>query len=244
MAQATSTEPFDLFLFGSTSELIRKLVSDNKTWLKSHTRRLIVSQRRDEIPSEYKDFDVVSEPLDCSDSRGFREGLARVASRHASRDRRMHVFPTYGKFTWNYAKTSPCFTFSDDGFQVNLVSRLQILDAWKPFKANTKFHLFGSLFACFPYSGDYAASMWYVNQIPRHPEYRDLDINVYNIGGCATRFWDHATMPNNPFLHKVAPTNEIFETGFVEERRGVFSFYPSTASRFACWLGRRGVRVL
>jgi hypothetical protein len=46
----------------------------------------------------------------------------------------------HGKLTRNYAKTSPCFPSSDDGFQVNLVSRLQILDAFEPSRGNTKLH--------------------------------------------------------------------------------------------------------
>ncbi|MCA9718852.1 MAG: hypothetical protein KC468_29550, partial [Myxococcales bacterium] len=111
--------------------------------------------------------------------------------------------------------------------------------------ARTKFHLFGSLFSCFPYTGDYALSMWYVNQLPRNAEYRDLDLIIYNLGGMKTRFWDHGAGPKrNPFLHDELPTARVFEAGFIQDRRGVVNFYPSVMSRVACALGRAGVRVL
>jgi hypothetical protein len=237
--------PFDLFIFGSTSEIMRQLVLEHKDWLKTHTRKIIVSQRADAPPAEYDGLDVISIPLDCADPKRFREELARVVAEHAADDHPRHVISAYGKFSWDYAKKDPVFRFSDDGYQINLVSRLQIIDAFRQHGEHTRFHLFGSLFANFPYTGDYGLSMWYVNQLPKNPEYRDLDMIIYNIGGCRTRFWDYKSMgESNPFLHDEIPTKQLFEAGFLSQKRGIVTFYPTFASRIACFMGRRGVRVL
>ncbi|MCB9748719.1 MAG: hypothetical protein H6713_01805 [Myxococcales bacterium] len=239
------SERFDLFIFGSTSTFAQALIERHKPWFQEHARRLIVTQRDAECPAVYRDFDVVSIALDCSNPVSFRERVDAIVAEHASDARRQHVMPTYGKFNWDYADKGPVFRFSDDGLQINLTARLQILDAFRRCAARTKFHLFGSLFSCFPYTGDYALSMWYVNQLPRNAEYRDLDLIIYNLGGMKTRFWDHGAGPKrNPFLHDELPTARVFEAGFIQDRRGVVNFYPSVMSRVACALGRAGVRVL
>lgn len=236
---------FDFFLFGSTSELIQHFFETNKAFFRERMRHLYVFQRSAEPPEVYRELPHTSIALDCADGRVFRKQLDRIVAQHASPDRPKHVFSTYGVFTWNYAEKSPVFSFTDDGLQINLNARLQILDAFRHHAATTRFHLMGSLFANFPYTGDYALSMWYVNQLPRNAEYADRHINVYNIGGCKTRFWKHEEGPkNNPFLHDELPTRAIFEAGFLGDKRGVFTFYPSAASRVACFLGARGVRVL
>lgn len=239
------SEKFDFFVFGSTSEILQDLVTRHKAWFLEHVRHLYVIQRTASYPDIYKDFPHTAIQLDCGDAREFRRGLTEIVAAHASHDRDMHVFSTYGRFNWSYAEKSPVFLFSDEGYQINLNSRLQILDAFKDYAARTRFHMMGSLFANFPYTGDYALSMWYVNQIPRNAEYSKMHINVYNIGGCRTRFWNHAAGPkNNPFLHDEIPSAAIFERGFRGDGRGVMTFYPSTISRVACFLGARGVRVL
>ncbi|MCA9692036.1 MAG: hypothetical protein R3A51_06850 [Nannocystaceae bacterium] len=239
------TRPFDLFIFGSTSEFVQALIARHKPWFREHVHKLHVSQRADACPDVYRDFDVTSTALDCSDPHRFREGLQALVAAHATRERPMHVLSTYGRFSWDYAAKDPVFRFSDDGLQINLTSRLQIIDAFREYADNTRFHLFGSLFANFPYTGDYALSMWYVNRLPRNPEYRDLNLIVYNLGGMKTRFWRHADGPQrNPFLHDELPTEDVFRAGFLGDRRGVVTFYPSAVARFACFLGRMGVRVL
>ncbi|MEZ4294109.1 MAG: hypothetical protein R3B70_03965 [Polyangiaceae bacterium] len=237
-------DKFDFFIFGSTSEIMQHLISTNKQWFKDNVNHLYVSQRGPTCPEVYKDFEHTVIQLDCADPGVFRAGLTDLVKRHVTGARPVHVFSTYGKFTWDYAEKSPVFRFSDDGLQVNLNSRLQIIDAFKEHGSRVKFHVMGSLFANFPYTGDYGLSMWYVNQIPRNAEYSGLHVNVYNIGGCKTRFWKHESMPNNPFLHDEIPSGEIFKAGFLGDKRGVFTFYPSAMSRFACFLGSRGVRVL
>jgi hypothetical protein len=239
------SEKFDLYIFGSTSEIIQDLISRQKKWFLDHVNHLYVVQRKESYPDLYKDFKHTAIRLDCSDPKEFRKGLTNIVTEYATHEREMQVFSTYGQFSWNYAEKSPVFKFTDDGYQINLNSRLQIIDAFRPFGKRTKFHVMGSLFANFPYTGDYALSMWYVNQLPRNAEYADLHINVYNIGGCKTRFWDHRAGPkNNPFLHSELPTPQIFEQGFLSQARGVFTFYPSALARVACFLGARGVRVL
>lgn len=238
-------DKFDFFIFGSTSEIMQHLISSNKRWFLDQVNHLYVMQRGPSCPEVYRDFPHTAIQIDCADPRAFREGLTSIVEEHASSTRDKHVFSTYGKFTWNYAEKSPVFEFSDDGLQINLNSRLQIIDAFKKHGSRVKFHVMGSLFANFPYTGDYGLSMWYVNQIPRNAEYAGLHINVYNIGGCKTRFWKHESGPkNNPFLHDEIPSAEIFSHGFLGNERGVFTVYPSAMSRFACFLGARGVRVL
>lgn len=238
-------QKFDFFIFGSTSELMQALVAENMDWFRSRVHRLIVTQRGAQCPALYRPFDPISIALDCAEPGPFGRQLAQIVSAHATRDRPMHVWPTYGKFNWNYAAKNPVFSFAEDGYQINLVSRLQILRAFKPYVANTQFHLLGSLFANFPYTGDYALSMWHINQLPRNSEYDDYQLSVYNIGGCKTRFWNHASMGgSHPFLHPSLPTQFLFDAAFQNNTRGVKTCYPSVPSRLACWLGRQGVRVL
>lgn len=234
----------DLYLFGSTSEILRQLVRERRDWIQANTRRVIVSQRG-EVPAEYDGLIYASVPLDCAEPRALRQGLTKLIAEHVEPGHPNLVMSTYGKFFWDYAPKSPCFRFSDEGYQVNLVSRLQLLDAFRPHAATTRFHLFGSLFANFPYLGDYALSMWAVNQLPLSPEYRDLNLIVTNIGGCKTRFWDHTSMgTSHPFMHQEVPTTALFEAVFLSEQRGVVTFYPSVGARIGCALGRMGVRVL
>lgn len=223
---------------------MQRLVSDHEEWFLANVHRLIVVQREAKAPAVYDKFNPISIALDVADIEETRAGLAEIVENYATGDRPMHVFPTYGKFTWNYAEKSPVFSFSNDGLQINLTARLQIIEAFRAFRKNTTFHLFGSLFANFPYTGDYALSMWYVNQLPRNAEYADLDLRVYNLGGMKTRFWRHEDGPkNNPFLHDDIPTQKILNA-FQGSQRGVFTFYPSWMARFACFLGARGMRVL
>ncbi len=236
---------FDLFVFGATSELFQDLVRKHTPWFEKNVEHLYLIQRSNETAEAYRPLErrsVVN--LDCADPRAFREGLTYLVRAHAGSTRPKQVFSTYGKFTWNYAPKNPYFAFSDDGYQVNLGSRLQILDAFRKAGGPVRHHLMGSLFACFPYTGDYALSMWYINQIPRSAEYADVDLAVYNIGGCRTRFWDHARGGPNPFVHDELPTSELFRAAFVDYNRGVKTFYPTLASRIACFLGRRGIRLL
>ncbi len=239
-------ERFDFFIFGSKSEIIQDLITRHKPWFLENVNQLYVSQRDTNYPEVYKEFKPVSLPLDCANPITFRAGLQEIITKYKpGQQHPVHVFPTYGKFTWNYAEKSPVFSFSDDGFQINLNSRLQIVDAFKHLDQKVKFHLFGSLFACFPYAGDYALSMWYMNQLPKNPEYAKLRLNIYNIGGCKTRFWDHAKGPqNNPFVHDTIPTDALFNAAFLSDKKGLFHFYPSFVSKIACFLGRRGIRVL
>ncbi len=236
---------FDLFVFGATSELFRDLVDKHADWFEEHVEHLYLVQRTG-VPAEcYRRFQrrtIVS--LDCADAGVFRAGLTDLVAKYAQSTRPKQVFSTYGKFSWNYAKTHPFFAFTDDGIQINLGSRLQILDAFRGASGPVRHHLMGSLFASFPYTGDYALSMWYVNQLPRNAEYADVDLAVYNIGGCRTRFWDHARGGDNPFMHPELPTRELFNAAFEDYRRGVRTFYPTFASRIACFLGRRGARLL
>jgi hypothetical protein len=152
--------------------------------------------------------------------------------------------PTYGSFTWDYSKKFPRFKFTRDGFQINLNSRLQIVEAFRKFQ-NTRILLFGSLFAFFPYTGEYGTSMWYINQIPSNPHYKDMDIVVQNMGGMKTRFWNWNDGPeNNPFIHVNIPTNDLLENGFKRRIRGVHTSYPSIISMIGTTLGSLGVKVI
>ena len=235
---------FDLFIFGSTSEIIQALFLRHQGWFREHVQRLYLGQRGGDVPPAYASFDPVIITLDCADAGRFRAGLTELVARHAATPVPKHVFPTYGKFAWNHAARAPVFSFSDDGLQINLNARLQILDAFRAAGGPVRHHLLGSLFANFPYTGDYALAMWYVNQLPRNAEYADLDLGVYNIGGCRTRFWDHARGGDNPFMHRELPIDPLFRAAFLERRRGVTTIYPTVASRVACFLGRRGLRLL
>ena len=236
---------FDLFIFGSTSQLIQQLMTEHKEWFKTHVRKLIIVQRTQDYPEVYRDFSPVIYTADCANTQQFRQTLDQIVSEHATPDFPMQVFPTYGVFSWNFAKSHPVFSHRDDSLQVNLNARLQIIDAFKPYYANTRFHLFGSLFANFPYTGNYALSMWYINQLPKNPEYQHLDMIIYNLGGMKTRFWDYkAGGENNPFVFDQIPMDTIFEYGFAKHRSGVYTFFPTLISRIACFLGSKGIRVL
>ncbi|MEZ4453041.1 MAG: hypothetical protein R3B09_26510 [Nannocystaceae bacterium] len=230
------------FVFGATSELARHLFARERAFFERRVERLVLVQRSGEIDPVYADFSPSVVQAEVSDINGFRETLDRIVAEYAEPGRRLEVFPTYGRFTWNYAPKSPRFVFSDEGLQVNLNCRLQILDAFRPFRATTTFHLLGSLFSCFPYTGDYALGMWYVNQLPTDPNYADFDLRVYNLGGMRTRFWRHEGV-KNPLIHEEIPTAALV-AAMGGDRRGSFYFYPTAASRLICWLGRRGVRAL
>lgn len=234
---------FDFVIFGSTSEFMQAIVRDHKPWFLEHVHELTVIQRTDAFPEVYRDFNPHSLTLDCANPQEFGRALRSLAERFAHRDRPLNIFPTYGSFSFDYADVNPVFRFQEDGFQVNLNSRLQILDAFRA-NRNARFHFFGSLLGSFPYLGGYATSMWYINQLPRNAEYRDLNLIIYNVGGLKTRFWDFQRRPDfTPFLHQTLPTDFVVETGFRNpENKGVFTKYPSVLSRLATWLGRRGVR--
>ena len=243
-ATPTAPEQFDLFLFGSTSELVRKLVGDHHDWFKRRVRRLVVSQRGTAVPPEYAGFDFVPEPLDCADPRAFRAGLAEVVARHASRDRLMHVFPTYGKFTWDYAKRSPCFAYADDGFQVTSApgSRSSKRSGPSPGPPSSTSSARSS-----PASRTAASTRRACGSstsLPRHPAYRDLDVNVYNIGGCKTRFWNHRSMPNNPFLHDAPPTDRILRGRIRRQAKGRVLVLPVDGRAAGLLAGAEGARLL
>lgn len=233
----------DFFLFGATSEIAQRLFTEQRAWFLENVRKLVLVQRTAEVSSAYEGFERVVVTADVSDAKAFRQQLNQIVAQHASSERLQHVFPTYGSFHL-VNEPKPHFTFSDDGFQINLNCRLQIIDAFRPFATNTRFHLFGSLLGSFPYAGDYATSMWFVNQLPRNPQYRDLDLRVYNLGGLKTSFWDHQAGPaNNPFVHSEIPTQWLREV-MAGDRRGTFDNFPTLTSRIACTLGRAGLRML
>lgn len=235
--------PSDFFVFGAGSDLAQRLFVAERAWWKEHIRRLILVQRGAQVASAYEGFDCQVETADVSDPALFARRLTEIVSRHASTERRLEVFPTYGSFHYSIVKR-PHFTPSADGFQVNLNARLQIIEAFRPFAANTTFHLLGSLLSNFPYLGDYAMSMWYVNQLPSHPSYEDLDLRVYNLGGMKTKFWDHSKESgSNPFLHKEIPTRALREA-MASQRKGVTNFYPTTLAQLLSFFARRGVRLL
>ena len=119
----------------------------------------------------------------------------------------------------------PRFEYSRDELQINLNARLQILEAFRPFASNTKFHLFGSLFGNFPYMGGYANSMWYINNVvadPKNKFYNDLDIVVHNLGGMMTKFWWRKEFgdASGPFVYKLIPTQTILNHGFKNRKKG------------------------
>jgi hypothetical protein len=233
----------DFFVFGATSEIAQKLFVEERSWFLENVARLVLVQRTPEVSAAYEGFDRVVVAADAGEARTFRRDLDAIVATHASHERRIHVFPTYGAFHFQ-EKPRPHFTFSDDGFQINLNARLQILDAFKGLSDRVRFHLFGSLLGSFPYAGDYAMSMWFVNQLPRHPEYAHLDLRVYNLGGLKTRFWDHQSGgAKNPFVHAEIPTAWLRER-MASDERGVFDNFPTLTARIGCTLGRRGLRML
>jgi hypothetical protein len=238
-----SKGPIDFFVFGASSELAQRLFESEHDWFLKHVRRLVLVQRGAQVASAYRGFNTHVVTADAADPHAFASSLKDIVCRFAITDGHMHVFPTYGKFNWSTVG-GPHFVPSTDGFQINLNARLQIIEAFRAHAANTTFHLLGSLLSNFPYLGDYATSMWYVNQLPTHPSYVDLDLRVYNLGGMKTRFWDHATEDgSNPFLHKEIPTRALREA-MASDRRGVSNFYPTATARALSWLARRGARLL
>ncbi|MDP2803153.1 MAG: hypothetical protein Q8O26_14855 [Phreatobacter sp.] len=239
-----TTRRSDFFIFGSGSEVIRALVAEERDWFTAHVRRFVLVQRSAEIDPVWRSFDVVVEQADAADPKAFRASLDRIVSTHCTGEAPVDVFPTYGTFNVHGDMKRLRFAFTDTGFQINLNSRLQVIDAFARMASRTRFHLFGSLLGSFPYIGDYAASMWYINQLPGHPEYADLDLRVYNLGGMKTRFWDHAAGPaNNPFVHADIPTRWLRDR-IASSERGVFDCYPTLTSRVAIALARRGLRLL
>jgi hypothetical protein len=237
------TQLSDFFVFGATSEIVQQLFTDERPWFQANVRKLILVQRSAQVAAAFEGLDHVVVQADVGEARSFRKQLDGIVAAHGTAERRLHVLPTYGSFHFQDGK-QPHFRFSDDGFQINLNCRLQIIDAFKAFHGNTRFHLFGSLLGSFPYAGDYATCMWYVNQLPRHPEYAHLDLRVYNLGGMKTRFWDHQSgQPNNPFVHQTIPTAWL-RAAIEGDRRGVFDNFPTFTARVGCTLGRRGVRML
>jgi len=234
----------DFFIFGATSELVRRLFADQREWFQSISRRLILVQRCPELSSEYQGFDCIIVRADAENPAVFRADLETIVRTHAASDRAQHVLSTYGVFNTYGDLARLRFAFSDTGFQVNLNSRLQIIDAFADYRENTTFHVLGSLLGSFPYIGDYAASMWFVNQLPHHPAYSKHDLRIYNLGGLKTRFWDHAAGPrNNPFLHAEIPTAWL-RRKMLGGQRGVFDCYPSVPARVAISLARLGARLL
>jgi hypothetical protein len=152
----------------------------------------------------------------------------------------IYILPTYGVFSWTYEKKNPSFSFGRDNLQINLNVKLQIINQFKN-NNNVKFHLLGSLFSAFPYTGDYALSMWYINKLVKHPEYKDLDISVYNLGGMKTKFWNHQQDSGyNPFVYKNLPTTELFEKMFINNKRGITNIYQTFISRILFFIGKRG----
>ena len=237
---------FNMFIFGSTSEVMQALFRRHKSWFIEHIDNLYLVQRSSVVPKVYGDFKItVFSKVDCSDPRRFRKNLDEIVKRHATRKVPMHVFSTYGKFNWNFE--DKVFDHTDDGLQINLNSRIQIIEAFRPYADSMRFHLLGSLFANFPYTGDYAISMRFVNQLVKNPHYLNLNLGLYNLGGMKTRFWDWQRDPSTkPFVFDdiKLPIDFIFKHGFIENTCGAVTLYPTPISRFACFLGRIGIRVL
>ncbi|MFZ4122468.1 MAG: hypothetical protein ACOYKM_12475 [Caulobacterales bacterium] len=238
-------EKADFFIFGATSELARRLFAEERERFEPVVRRLVLVQRGPEKSPEYQAFDSVVARANAENPAVFRADLNAIVGGYASAEHPQHVLSTYGAFNVHDGDLSRLrFAFTDEGFQINLNSRLQIIDAFSRFKKTTRFHLLGSLLGSFPYTGDYATSMWFVNQLPRHPAYAELDLRVYNLGGLKTRFWDHASGPrNNPFLHSEIPTAWL-RRRMLSDKRGVFDIYPSVPARIAIALARCGARLL
>lgn len=233
------TNKFDLIIFGSTSELIQAIIKEHKQCFLDNVNELTVVQWADNFPEIYKQFYPKSIKLDCSNAQEFGRELKNIAQNFSNSERHLNIFPTYGQFTFDYADKNSVFRFQENGFQINLNSRLQILDAFKDNK-NVRFHFFGSLLGSFPYLGDYANSMWFIHQLPKNAEYRDLNLIIYNLGGMQTRFWDFKRRPDfKPFIHTSLPTDFVVQTGFKNlNNKGVFTNYPSFIARIAAWKTR------
>lgn len=232
----------DFYIFGSTSELITTLVTRERPWFQERIHRFILVQRSDVVPEAFRGFDVALERVAVNDAARFESELSALIARHQS-DRFQHVLPTYGVFNFS-DPPAPRFQFSRDGLQINLNARLQILEAFRPHRARTRLHFLGSLFASFPYLGDYAVSMFMLNQIVCDEARSGMDIRIYHLGGMRTGFWNHSKIgKGHPFVYEEIPTRALVNA-MDSPRTGATTFYPSFAARFACFLGRRGVKVL
>jgi hypothetical protein len=232
----------DFYIFGSTSELVTTLVTRERPWFEERVHRFILIQRSELVPDAYRGFDVALEQISANDAARFESDLSALVARHQS-DRFQHVLPTYGLFNLSDPPV-PRFRFNRDGLQINLNARLQILEAFRPHRARTRLHFLGSLFASFPYLGDYALSMFMLNQVVCDEAQRGLDIRIYHLGGMRTRFWDHSKIAEgHPFVYEEIPARALV-SAMDSPRTGATTFYPSLTARLACFLGRRGVRVL
>ncbi|MGK0447991.1 MAG: hypothetical protein ACJA2M_001771 [Polaribacter sp.] len=247
-----TTDQFDLFIFGSTSAVIEALISKHKNYFAKHVRTFHLVQRNEVIPEFFKEFKNVTLSIaDCSNAEEFEKRLSEIVSKYVKNEIPMHVFPTYGTFKLDMQSKKPRFEYSRDGLQINLNSRLQILEAFRPYASNTKFHLFGSLFGSFPYMGGYANSMWYINKVvadPANKFYKDLDIVVHNLGGMMTKFWWSKEFgdASGPFVYKEIPTETILKHGFTHRKKGgeVYTEYPSFFSKVATFFGRKGLKPM
>jgi len=243
---------FDLFLFGSNSEIFQKLLEEHEVYFRENVNTFHLIQRHNTIPEVFKKFENKTLDIaDCANAETFEIQLKDITSKYASRNRSMHVFPSYGIFNLDMQSPKPRFEYSRDELQINLNARLQILEVFRPFAFNTKFHLFGSLFGNFPYMGGYANSMWYINNVvadPKNKFYKDFDIVVHNLGGMMTKFWWRKEFgdASGPFVYKLIPTQTILNHGFKNRKKGgeVYTAYPSLFSEVASFFGRRGLKPM
>jgi hypothetical protein len=247
-----SKNKFDLFIFGSSSAVIQELVKQHRDYFEKSVRSFHLVQRSETIPTVFHGFKQVTlDFADCSNAERFESSLSKIVSKYAQKEIPMHVFPTYGTFKMDTQAKKPRFEYSRDGFQINLNSRLQVLEAFRPYTENTRFHLFGSLFANFPYMGEYANSMWYINNVVADSEnkcYNTLDVVVHNLGGMMTKFWwkaEHGDV-SGAFIYKKIPTADILSHGFTHRKKGgeVYTKHPSFISKVASFLGRRGMKPM
>jgi len=243
---------FDVFIFGSTSAVIQELIAKHTDYFKKNVRSFHLVQRSETIPPVFQEFNTVTlDFADCSNAENFESSLSKIVSKYAQKEILMHVFPTYGTFKMDTQAKKPRFDYSRDDFQINLNSRLQVLEAFRPYAENTRFHLFGSLFANFPYMGGYANSMWYINNVVADSEnkhYNTLDIVVHNLGGMMTKFWwkeEHGDV-SGAFIYKEIPTAELLTRGFTHRKKGgeAYTNHPSFFSKVATFLGRRGMKPM
>jgi hypothetical protein len=243
---------FNLFIFGSTSAIIQELIKKHESYFQKHVKTFHLIQRTNDVPEVFKKFDNVTLDIaDCANAETFEKQVNEIVSKHTQTETQMHVFPTYGTFKLDMQSKKPRFEYSRDGLQINLNSRLQILEAFRPYASNTKFHLFGSLFGSFPYMGGYANSMWYINKVvadPANKFYKDLDIVVHNLGGMMTKFWWSKEFgdASSPFVYKEIPTETILKHGFTHRKKGgeVYTEYPSFFSKVATFFGRKGLKPM
>ncbi len=243
---------FNLFIFGSTSAILQELIRKHKNYFQEHVKTFHLIQRTNNIPEIFKEFNNVTLDIaDCANAETFGKQLHGIVSKYAQAKTLMHVFPTYGVFKLNMQSKKPRFEYSRDELQINLNSRLQIIEAFRPFSSNTKFHLFGSLFGSFPYMGGYANGMWYINKVvadPANKLYKDLDIVVHNLGGMMTKFWWSKEFgdASGPFVYKEIPTETIIKHGFTHRKKDgeVYTAYPSFFSKVATFLGRKGFKPM